>query len=207
MEPEFITFAFGGLLLVVAAIGGGFEIKEVKIPRVGAGGRALSLILGLVIISLGVGSSDTADRGAQPAPPQAQDGGLSAQAAALVSTAPAPAEEDVPEYVGRMDFTWTVNDVAYGASLDASRARGMARVAYAGEDGTVVEITQDLTLERRSDGDYYAGSNPREAASGIAIEDYMPDTFRVQLADDGRWYVSQACDLSGCHPVSMPAEG
>jgi hypothetical protein len=35
MTVEIIVFIFGGLLLVIGLLGGGLEIKELKIPKVG----------------------------------------------------------------------------------------------------------------------------------------------------------------------------
>jgi hypothetical protein len=53
MNIQLVAFAFGGFLLFVGVLGGGFEVKELKIPKVGAGVRVLSTIVGVVFIVLG----------------------------------------------------------------------------------------------------------------------------------------------------------
>jgi hypothetical protein len=47
-----VAFAFGGILLLVGVLGGGFEIKELKVPKVGAGVRVLSTIVGVLFVCL-----------------------------------------------------------------------------------------------------------------------------------------------------------
>jgi len=37
MSIEIVAFVFGGLLLFVGVVGGGFEVKELEIPKVGRG--------------------------------------------------------------------------------------------------------------------------------------------------------------------------
>lgn len=53
MSIQVIAFAFGGLLLFVGLLGGGFEVKELKVPRVGAGVRGMSTMLGAIFVCLG----------------------------------------------------------------------------------------------------------------------------------------------------------
>jgi|SRR5882672_10288917 len=56
MSIEIASFVFGGILLFVGVLGGGFELKELKVPKVGTGVRVLAAILGLVFITAGFGS-------------------------------------------------------------------------------------------------------------------------------------------------------
>ena len=67
MTVQVIAFAFGGILLFVGVIGGGFELKELRVPKVGVGVRVLSTMVGLVFICLGFSeptqSSPQADTG------------------------------------------------------------------------------------------------------------------------------------------------
>jgi hypothetical protein len=51
---ELLLTFFGGILVLVAVVGGGFEIKEVKMPRVGWFARLPALALGLVFVAMGV---------------------------------------------------------------------------------------------------------------------------------------------------------
>ncbi|HWY20082.1 MAG TPA: hypothetical protein VNX26_02620 [Candidatus Acidoferrum sp.] len=56
MSIEIASFVFGGILLFVGVLGGGFELKELKVPKVGTGVRVLAALLGLVFITAGFGS-------------------------------------------------------------------------------------------------------------------------------------------------------
>jgi hypothetical protein len=56
MSIEIASFVFGGILLFVGVLGGGFELKELKVPKVGTGVRLLAAVLGIVFISVGFGS-------------------------------------------------------------------------------------------------------------------------------------------------------
>ena len=56
MSIEIASFVFGGILLFVGLLGGGFEVKELKIPKVGTGVRILAALLGVVFITVGIGS-------------------------------------------------------------------------------------------------------------------------------------------------------
>lgn len=55
MAIEFVVFALGALLLLTGIIGGGFELKEIKIPRVGRVARVLSTTAGVILILMGIG--------------------------------------------------------------------------------------------------------------------------------------------------------
>lgn len=55
MSINALVFGLGGILLLVAILGGGFELKEFKIPKVGGAPRVCSGIAGLFFILLGVG--------------------------------------------------------------------------------------------------------------------------------------------------------
>jgi hypothetical protein len=55
MTPEIISFAFGALLILIGILGGGFEVRELKIPKVGPGVRILAAVGGLSCITLGIG--------------------------------------------------------------------------------------------------------------------------------------------------------
>jgi hypothetical protein len=71
MSIEIVSFVFGGILLLVGVLGGGFEVKEIKIPKVGMGVRVLAAIVGLLFVCLGFGSNsqNSAKSDAEPAIP------------------------------------------------------------------------------------------------------------------------------------------
>lgn len=52
MSIETISFLLGAGLIVVAVIGGGIEIRELKIPPIGTAARAASLLFGVVFVGL-----------------------------------------------------------------------------------------------------------------------------------------------------------
>lgn len=56
-----LFFLFGALLVLIGLIGGGFEIKELKIPKVGVFARILASSVGLISILLGMGLDSSPD--------------------------------------------------------------------------------------------------------------------------------------------------
>jgi hypothetical protein len=65
MTPEIISFVFGAFLILIGLLGGGFEVRELKIPKVGSGIRILTIVAGFIFISLGIGvqtNSSTSDK-------------------------------------------------------------------------------------------------------------------------------------------------
>jgi hypothetical protein len=55
MSLEVMSFLFGALLILTAVLGGGFEVRELKVPQVGLAPRGLALVVGLLFVSLGIG--------------------------------------------------------------------------------------------------------------------------------------------------------
>lgn len=55
MTIEVISFLIGAILIGTAVVGGGFEIREIKMPHVGAGVRIVSLVVGSGFLMLGLG--------------------------------------------------------------------------------------------------------------------------------------------------------
>lgn len=62
MAPNILILGLGAMLLLVGIVGGGFEIKEFKVPKVGPVPRAVAAIAGLIFITLGIrlGTTETA---------------------------------------------------------------------------------------------------------------------------------------------------
>jgi Bacterial tandem repeat domain 1 len=54
MAIDTISFLLGGLLVAVSVLGGGIEVKELKIPAVGQTSRLLSFFAGLLFVGLAV---------------------------------------------------------------------------------------------------------------------------------------------------------
>lgn len=53
MNIQIVAFVFGCLLLFVAILGGGFEVKELKVPKVGRASRLASCVIGMLFVVLG----------------------------------------------------------------------------------------------------------------------------------------------------------
>lgn len=58
MSAQTLILIMGGLLVLTAIIGGGLEVKEIKIPKIGGWTRTLAGIVGAVLVVLGVGMSN-----------------------------------------------------------------------------------------------------------------------------------------------------
>ena len=70
MAMQMAVFAFGSLLMLVAILGGGFELKELKVPKVGRNSRWAACGCGLMFIFLGIYlDRPAAAAPAAPAPP------------------------------------------------------------------------------------------------------------------------------------------
>lgn len=55
MELKILTFILGSLLLLIGIFGGGFQVKELKIPQIGKFSRFLATSLGIFFIVLSLG--------------------------------------------------------------------------------------------------------------------------------------------------------
>jgi hypothetical protein len=71
MNTELLLAALGALLVLTGVLGGGFEIREIKIPRIGWGGRAAASIVGVFCILLAIGLSTTGSTMAKDNAPRA----------------------------------------------------------------------------------------------------------------------------------------
>lgn len=54
MDAQTVVLAFGGLLILLGLVGGGFTIKGVALPKIQNVARTLSVIIGLILILLGI---------------------------------------------------------------------------------------------------------------------------------------------------------
>jgi hypothetical protein len=66
MELNLVAFLFGAILLAVAVLGGGFELKELKVPKVSWFPRFVSALLGMFFIVLGIGLEVSIDPSSSP---------------------------------------------------------------------------------------------------------------------------------------------
>jgi hypothetical protein len=61
MSIEVLAFAFGIVMLFIAIVGGGFELRELKVPKVGRIARLVSGITGVIFLLVGIGATTLAD--------------------------------------------------------------------------------------------------------------------------------------------------
>lgn len=80
MAESGICLLFGSLLLLIGIIGGGFEAKEINIPKVGCFPRAAASLAGVFFILLGIGL-------AQPAPTSPENENKSGTSTPILPTA------------------------------------------------------------------------------------------------------------------------
>jgi hypothetical protein len=65
MSVNALAFVFGAFLVLTAIVGGGFEIKELKVPKVGWLPRFAATIAGVAFILLGIGMTVQSTSSAQ----------------------------------------------------------------------------------------------------------------------------------------------
>jgi hypothetical protein len=69
MTLQTMSFIFGAILLAVAILGGGFEVKEIKVSKVTMTGRVSAGIVGLFFIGLGLFWPEVVGPDGKPPPP------------------------------------------------------------------------------------------------------------------------------------------
>src|SRR5208283_441899 len=109
MNIQLIAFVFGGILLFVGVLGGGFEVKELKIPKVGVGVRLLSGIVDLLFIGLGFSGSP------EPSP---HDGRSDGQSQVVLANAPQdPVEFFLTDQLGEDEVSEQVTVLIDGKNV------------------------------------------------------------------------------------------
>jgi hypothetical protein len=88
MTPTHLLIGFGVLLLLIGIVGGGFEVKELRIPRVGRRSRVLSLGFGSALVAMGSGVIPSSGAGG------AASGGIPTASAVVPAAAEQPAAEE-----------------------------------------------------------------------------------------------------------------
>jgi hypothetical protein len=180
VTPSLLLFAVGGLLLVTGLLGGGLELRELKIPQVGRVVRVLATCVGAVCIVLGAGMSTNID-----AP--AVDGGAAVRDAP--STTPsgdtAPVRFTVLDELGDGQVSEQVTVIVDGrnvGNLTVNQDYTESQLSVSVPDHGRHDYTLDVsTLE--DDG---SGAVVEKDAAGqgtIAIE--PGDRYEVEYADGG----------------------
>lgn len=62
MTIPLVTFALGGILILVSVLGGGFEVRELKIPKVNWITRLMAAVAGMLFIVVAIGIDQKVSR-------------------------------------------------------------------------------------------------------------------------------------------------
>jgi hypothetical protein len=227
MTIEFLSFLVGSVLVGVAVIGGGFEIKELKMPRVGVAVRLISLAVGggFIMLALAifawrqypqlasagteapVGNALVEPKPSDLAGSAPTDVGVqpSADPASIVSESLAPPDE-FGGFEGTSVLTWSMEEIPYTAVLTVNGQRGIATVSWTDANGQQ-SVDEELQLEQDGQGIRYVGSNPRYSGTSTPYPEYRPDTFTIVRISAEEWTYAQACDAASCSPVQMQPAG
>jgi hypothetical protein len=227
MTLEVVSFILGGLLIATAVVGGGFEIKEIRMPRVGAGARIGALVVGLlfIVMSLGIWEStqqQLIDGGVGKAAFQPEAAAAQSEPSAPAARTQSPALQTVDQtapaedyrgvapqaagITGRAHLSWSVYGSPLQATIETYGQTGVVRVAFIGQSGYEEQVDQDLVLQQGPNLLYYRGSNPRYAGTNTPHPGYSPDSFRLVEIRTGVWSITEVCDEQGtCAPVQTQA--
>lgn len=220
MGLDVLAFGFGALLLLVGIFGGGFEIKELKLPKVTWLPRLATGFFGFMFIMVGVSVHEPKSQPQQSISPAVPDVSVRRLAEPLpvpptLPAAVAPAPQLVMDpppalpptfagVTGKARLEWRVGDDSYTAIVNTWGAAGVADVVWSSPTNGRAVIRQDLVLVSRDIGWLYVGSNPRVSDSEPAA-DYAPDAFRLGRVGEA-WTFVDTCDAQGeCSAVSTTA--
>lgn len=233
MTIEVISFLIGGILIGTAIVGGGFEIKEIKMPRVGAGVRIVSLVVGSLFLMLGLGiwsisnpqllaDQGTATNalmpgttGAQSQPqPESQPRGATPVDLKTESPVPqasqgwtepeAPREPGFTGFSGDTYLSWQMAGIPISAAARFNGMSGMIRIGWTDPStGIQDEVIQDLALQQDQNGVIFY--------QGSNPRDPTSQQLRADYAPDQfrvvrnaqGWTIDEICDTQACWPVSV----
>ncbi len=228
MTIEVVSFIIGGILIGTAIVGGGFEIKEIKMPRVGAGVRVVSLLVGSGFLLLAMGmwglnnpqlmAESLSTNALMPATdtmsvaPETQSGSRSVaspQSAAAVEEQVVWAQDEpaTPAFTGfssQNQVIWKADGISYRGQASFNGPTGFLRVAYMDPvSQTEQQVDQDLVLQESEGVFWYTGSDARDAYTQHMLDDtqYMEDSFRVVPDEQGGWTIDQVCAVGTCASV------
>jgi hypothetical protein len=160
MTIEIVSFVFGGILLFVGVLGGGFELKELKVPKVGPGVRIMAGLLGIVFIAVGFGSHSE-----NPAKPRDPD--------PYVVHAEEPVEFTVIDDLGQGEIKEQVSLLIDGKDVgnltinqDYPHSKIMVTVPHSGQHSYTAEATSTFDTPQGQIQYYGAGQGMIDAQPG-----------------------------------------
>jgi len=113
MDTQTLSFVLGAVLLLIGILGGGFEIRELKVPRVNRGPRLLAAMVGSLFIVLGLSGTlaDPPSRGAGNVP------GPAPTPVAIVTDTPAAADFTIHNELGDGEISEQVTVLIDGKTV------------------------------------------------------------------------------------------
>lgn len=61
LDPETLLLIAGLALVIVSVIGGGFQVKEISVPKIGRMARVIAVLLGMLLVLMSVRSIEEPD--------------------------------------------------------------------------------------------------------------------------------------------------
>jgi hypothetical protein len=154
MTTNVMVLGFGAMLLLVGIVGGGFEIKEFKIPKVSTFSRMLAAVAGSIFILLGIGLGNTE---ARPNQSVSAETDIHAAQASMSNPPAQPIEFTIYNQLGEGEVTEQVTVLIDGKikgqltvdrgnpqSMLAVTVPGSGRYSYTIESRSVVEEQGNL---------------------------------------------------------------
>jgi hypothetical protein len=175
MTIQVVLGALGALLLLTAVLGGGFELRELKVPQVGRVARGVAGLLGAVCVLFAIGLAELddaahANRGSSPTQPPSHDRPVH------VALTDELGEGQVSEQVSVVFDGRNVGDLKVDA--DYPTAQLEITLPQAGRyDYTLASDTQELADDGRQNEITGSGTGSVLVADG--------DQFDVEMADNG----------------------
>ncbi len=195
MTLEVVVFIFGALLLLTGILGGGFELKELKIPQVGRWPRIASLLAGIVLVMTGIGLVATPEDedGQNPAATRGPTRDSEAQPATAVEK---PVTFSVVDQLGEGQVSEQVTLLINGRSVgqltvneDYPESQLSVTVPRAGDYSYTIEAR---AVFRDSQGDTVEYSGVGQGSVGVdqgkiysVVGSFSGNTWLVSLKEEG----------------------
>lgn len=158
MDLPTISFLFGAILVAVAILGGGFEIKEIKVPQVRGVTRIVAAFVGLLFLSIGI--KDEIVEGSDK----------------LLSQTPPPHSEQRPERMSPESETWLVQ---FGVFKDRPNAEiELRRLQSSGVEGLRIVKSEQYPGLQDPNSNYLVVGPMSQAAASNLIGQYTLETPR-----------------------------
>jgi hypothetical protein len=215
-----LSFLVGSALIGVAIIGQGFELKELKIPRVGILARLVSAGAGLAFIGLSLGLFAGKNPGmfAASASRPLANGFIERSTGSMAVTDSTAASTGDPGSAaafetdttlvpfeglsGASRVAWNIGQATYEAVLRVEGRRGTVTVAWIDQNGNSEQVDEQLRLEQDANGIRYRGSDAVYSGTSTPFPDYPPDLFTIVKTPAG-WTYGPVCDNQGCHDSTI----